>query len=374
MRRIYLDHAASTPMLPEAFEAMRPWLEREFGNASSLHLEGRRARLALDEARESLSEALGCLFAEVIFTGSGTEAAVLAIVGAALANRDSSRNRIILGAAEHPCVLQTSRLLEKLGYRVERVGVDRQARIDLEDLQARLGPDVLLVSVMHANNELGTLNPTSTVAELAHEHGALMHADAVQSFRALHWSVRELGADLVSVSGHKVGGPKGVGALYVQAGVKIEPLLAGGGQERELRGGTENVPAIIGFGAAVRARPLPGMEARDRFVRCLSELSEPAWSVSSWSNVLPGHAHLRFPGHEAETLLIRLDREGVAAGSGSACSSGSLEPSHVLLAAGYTETEAREGLRFTFGPSSTVEEAEDAARVLASLVEGAGSP
>ncbi len=369
--RIYLDHAATTPLLPEVREAMRPWLESAYGNPSSLHEEGRRAKDALDEARETLAEALGCLFAEVVFTSGGTEAANLAILGAALANRDTRRNRVFFGAAEHHCVLHTVPLLERLGYRVEIAPVDRIARIDLDALEGMLGDDVLLVAVQHANNELGTIQPAAEIAKMAREAGALYVCDAVQTFLCgpLTPKADTLGADLLFVSAHKAYGPKGAGALYVRAGTKVQPVTVGGGQERELRAGTENVAGIVGFGAAVR--PLhshPELSertrtARDSFRRSLDE-SRPEglrWTLEDSRDALPGHAHLRLDGLSAESMLIVLDRMGVAASSGAACSSGSLEPSHVLLACGYSEREAREGLRFTFGIDSTEAEAAEAA-------------
>jgi cysteine desulfurase len=362
--RIYLDHAATTPLAPEVREAMLPWLGA-VGNPSSLHAEGRRQKAAIDAAREAVSEALGALFAEVVFTSSGTEAANAALVGAALAGDPGRRPRILLGAAEHHCVLHTAPVVERLGYRVETVAVDRHAQLDLEDLERRLGDDVLLVASLHANNEFGTLNDARRTADLAHRYRALYLCDAVQTFRApgQAWSVDDLGADLLTVSAHKIYGPKGVGALYVRAGTKVKGLLLGGGQERELRAGTENVAGIVGFGEAARrppADPAPIAAARDRF---LARLEPHGFrrTVPPDVETLPGHAHGRFPGLSAETLLIVLDRLGVAASSGAACSSGSIEPSHVLLAAGYDEEEAKEGLRFTFGQDASLELAEEAA-------------
>lgn len=358
MRRIYLDHAATTPLRPEVLEAMQPWLLQEYGNPSSLHAEGRAAKHAIDQAREIVSNALDAIFAEVIFTGSGTEAANMAIIGAALANEDPSRKRILLGAAEHHCVLETAPLLQRLGYSVELIPVDQQAQVTPEKIESLLDQTVLLVAVMHANNELGTINPAKELCDLTHDKGALFFCDAIQTFP--HMSPAKIGADMLSLSAHKFDGPKGVGALYVRAGTKIKPLVSGGGQERELRAGTENVAAIVGFGAAVATYKVGlKLEARDAFLQNLS----PAFvrTVPDTSKTLPGHAHVRLPGVSAETMLIKLDRLGISASSGAACSSGSLEPSHVLLACGYSQDEAKEGLRFTFGPSTSIEEAIDAA-------------
>lgn len=355
--RIYLDHAATTPLAPAVREAMLPWLDA--GNASSLHAEGRRAKDAIDAAREALSRRLGCEFGEVVFTSGGTEAANFAILGTALANRDPHRRRILLGAAEHHCVLHTRPLLERLGYEVDLIPVDRYARINPDALAGLLSEDVLLVSTMHANNELGTINDVPAIAALVKAAGAYHHVDAVQTFLALPWQVADLGADFVSISAHKANGPKGVGALYVKAGVKPTPISVGGGQEREMRAGTENVAAIVGFSAVIplpRSNPSP---LRDAFEADLQELA--TFTVPPEVPRLPGHSHLRVPNVRAEILLILLDRMGVAASSGAACSSGAVEPSHVLLAAGFTSEEAKEGLRFSFGSQTSREEADEAA-------------
>jgi cysteine desulfurase len=352
--RIYLDYAATAPLLPAAQRSMLPWLD--CGNPSSLYEEGRQAKAAIDCAREQVSAALGCLFAEVLFTSSGTEAVNTALIGLALANAKPSRTRVLLGAAEHHCVLHTAPVLQRLGFKVEFSPVDRQARIDLNIFERLLGDDVLFASVMHANNELGTLNDLVEISSIARKHGVLLHVDAIQTFG---WGFQARPyADLVSISAHKIGGPKGAGALYVQAGTKLNPLLYGGGQEREMRGGTENVAAIVGFGAACRAHSASVTDLRDR-------LEEGLVSVGAILSVtdarrLPGHCHVRFPGIAAETMLILLDRLGISASSGAACSSGSIEPSHVLLACGYSESEAKEGLRFSLGQGTTLAEIEEA--------------
>lgn len=389
LHRIYLDHAATTPLHPAAREAMLPWLGEEghgdggtkgqegigfFGNPSSLHAEGRRARQAVDEARETLSEALGCLFGEVVFTSSGTEACNLAIIGAALANESPKRNTILLGAAEHHCVRHARPMLERLGCQVLTCPVDRYATPDLSVLADLIREDTLLVSAMHANNELGTLAPISDIARLARNAGALFFSDAVQTFLTVDYSEVNC-ADMIAVSAHKVNGPKGVGALVVRGGAKVKPVLPGGGQEREMRAGTENVAGIVGFGAAVKAYRDRDSKAQSE-ARCAFEAAlareRPAglvFSVPKRNPRLDGHSHLRFEGCSAESLLIVLDRLGVSASSGAACSAGSLEPSHVLLACGYSEVEANEGLRFTFGRNTTVEEAEEAARRVLLAVE-----
>lgn len=368
--RIYLDYAATTPLAPEAAAAMMPWLDAQFGNPSSLYEEGRKAKSAIDYARETVSQGLGCMFAELVFTSGGTEAANLAILGAALANADKNRRRVLLGAAEHHAVLNTQYALERLGYQVQLIKVDSVARVRMDELEYLLGPDVLLVSFMHANNELGTLQPAMEIGRRVRQAGALYHCDAAQTFLAWQWTPEKILADLVSVSAHKVGGPKGVGALYVRAGVKIKPVVVGGGQERELRAGTENVSGIVGFGAAVRTildAGLPQRAERRRAARdaFLGGLSRAYFieTVSDKLDVLKGHAHVRMEGIEAETMLILLDRMGVSASSGAACSSGSLEPSHVMIACGYAPQQARKGLRFTFSENTTTEQAKRAAQI-----------
>jgi cysteine desulfurase len=363
--RIYLDHAATTPLLPEVAAAMQPWLESKFGNASSLYAEGREARQAVDSARETVAGALGCEFGEVIFTSSGTEAANLAIIGSALGNEDSSRNRILFSAAEHHCVLHSRLLLKKLGYKVEFVRVDRSARMDLDRLGQMLGPDVLLVCAMSINNELGTLNEVDAISRLSQQHGALHFCDRVQKLERVGKE------DLACLSAHKLNGPKGAGALFVRAGTRMKPVIAGGGQERELRAGTEDVAAIVGFAEAVRQHQERKGEfeaaksaAKSAFVTRLQGMYIPGLIFTVDPSDTGGHVHLRIQGKSAETMLIKLDRAGISASSGAACSSGSIEPSHVLLAAGYSEAESREGLRFSFGVTSTIEEGVGSAELI----------
>jgi len=368
-QRIYLDHAATTPMLPSVVEAMRPWVELSFGNPSSLYAEGREAREAVDSARQTLAQALGCEFGEVIFTSSGTEAVNLAILGVALGNLDPQRTRVLFSAAEHHCVLHTRPILKRLGYKVEFVRVDKRARTDLDRLDQMLGPDVLLVSAMSANNELGTLNEVSAIGDAARKVGSLFFCDRVQKSEKVGIE------DLACFAAHKLNGPKGAGALFIRAGTKMKPIIAGGGQEREMRAGTENVAAIVGFAEAVSQHVRLKVEfeaaklaAKTAFVSKLNELAIPGLSFTVEplsNNILSGHVHLRIAGRSAETMLIKLDRAGVSASSGAACSSGSIEPSHVLLAAGYSEAEAREGLRFTFGITNTPDEGVRAAQLIA---------
>jgi len=376
--RIYLDYAATAPMRSAVAEAMAEWWSTGPGNASSLHAEGRRARMAVDEARERVAATVGCEFAEVCFTGSGTEAVNLALIGTALSpDRDPQRDRVLVSAGEHHAVLHTLPVLQRLGMQTEVVPIDHLGALDLPALSARLGPDVALVAVMQANNEVGTHQPISEAVALAHAHGAQVLVDAVQTFARATPRAWDLGADLVAASAHKIGGPPGVGMLAARAGVPLEAVTRGGGQERERRAGTENVAGIIGFGLAcqlavagaawelARARA-----ARDAFERSASHRlgDHIAWTLPATTPRLPGHTHFRIPGITAETLLIRLDREGIAASSGAACSSGSVEPSHVVRAMGRGDMVALESIRFTFGAGSTPEDAERAAKVLATTV------
>lgn len=377
MRRVYLDHAATTPIDPIALEAMLPWLRENFHNPSSLYEGARKARMAIDEAREIVASAMGALPGEIYFTSSGTEAANAAIWGTALAYRGRSRNRILFGSTEHACVLDMKEILESIGYRVEKIPTSTFG-IDFNALEKMMKDDVLLVAVMHANNETGAIYDVSRVGKICRQHGAFYACDAVQSFGLIFVNVEEIQSDLLWIASHKIYGPKGVGALYIRAGVKPKPLIVGGGQEREMRAGTENVAGIIGFAKAVelaskdteRAQRIANL--RNRFITevekkfskslpscakgSIGEEIKPSWTlpyVKENARVLPGHVHFRIPGVNAEGVLINLDRAGIDASSGAACSSGSLEPSHVMLALGFSETEAKEALRFSFGKDNT---------------------
>ncbi len=358
---------------------MLPYLGERFHNPSSLYEGARRARTAIDLARDRIAEALGADSREVVFTSSGTESVNLAIFGTAWTHWGGSRRRFLFGGTEHHCVLKTESLLKLWGYEVETIPPRRNGRIEAEDVRERLSSDVLLVSVMHANNETGIINPAGEIGALCREYGVLYHCDAVQTFGLLPVRAEDLCADYISLSAHKLYGPKGVGALYIRSGVKPQPLLWGGTQERELRAGTENVAGIVGFGEAVRlaqedtTRAERISQVRDAFVlrlreRCAQEgLPLPLFTGYTPEGVpvvplLPGHSHFRIPYASAETMLINLDLQEVDASSGAACSSGSLEPSHVLLAMGFTKEEASEALRFSFGKTNTLAEVEELVR------------
>ena len=360
---IYLDHAATTPLDPRAREAMLPWLD--CANPSSQHAAGREARMAIDVAREQVSASMNCLPGEVIFTSSGTEACVTAILGAARAGLRASRKLILIGAAEHHAVLHCEKQLCEHGYEVGFIPATPAGAMDVSKLDVT--DDVLIVCAMHANNETGAITNVELVAEKCKAAGALFFCDQVQTFTKLPLP----DADLIAVSAHKVYGPKGVGALRIRAGVKIEPLIAGGGQEREMRGGTENVAAIVGFGVACEHLQWSQAPPAQTFIDEVRRLIPSAIFTAETAPCLPAHVHLRIPGVSAEVALINLDRLGVAASSGAACSSGSVEPSHVLIAAGLSEEEAAEGLRFTFGMGNRTHEAKEAAMALKEAVASA---
>ena len=374
IQRIYLDHAATTPLRPEVRAAMEPYLSADgFGNPSSLHADGQRAKRALDAARDTLACALGAQFSEITFTSGGTEADNAALVGVMLARGRGSH--LITTQIEHEAVIETARFLEKLGFSVTYLPVDEQGRVAPRSVADALTDRTALVSVMHANNEVGTVQPLREIADLVHAHEAYLHADAVQTFSQLPVNVHDLGVDLLSVSAHKIYGPKGVGALYVRSGIPIEPLLHGGGQERERRAGTENVPAIAGFGEAVRLL-LPEREAvaarltllRDTFLAALRQRIPNMVLNGHPAERLPNNINLSFPGLDAETLLLTLDRAGISASSGSACTSGSIEPSHVLTAMGLPDDRVNSAIRLTLGRDTTRAEVDRAVDILAGIV------
>jgi cysteine desulfurase len=369
--RIYADHGATTPVDPRVVQAMLPYFTEAFGNPGSIHAWGQQAREAVDRARELVAGALGAAPAEVVFTSGATEADNFALIGAALANAGRGRH-IITTQIEHHAVLEPCRFLEGRGFDVTYLPVDRAGRVDPDDVRRALREETILVSVMHANNEIGTLQPIAEIARMARERGALVHSDAAQSFGILPVDVRALGVDLLAVSAHKRYGPKGVGALYVRQGTPLVRLHHGGAQERNRRAGTENVPAIVGFGEAVRlALEVMAEEAarlaalRDQLAAGLARI--PGAHLNGHpTERLPGIVSVSFEGADSETLLLALDRAGIAASSGSACTSGSLEPSHVLRAIGVPEAIARGTVRFSLGRSTT---AADVAHILAVTAE-----
>lgn len=374
MRTVYLDHAATTPIAPEVREVVAQATEECWGNPSSLHLFGRKARDLLDEARVTIAHALGCLDAEVFFTSSGTESDNMAILGAARVAPPHKRH-IVTTAIEHHAVLHACQRLQQEGWEVTYLPVDRYGMVDPDDVRRAIREDTWLVSVMHANNEIGTLQPVPEIAAICRERGVWFHCDAVQTFGLLDVKVDDLGVDMLSVSAHKLYGPKGAGALYLRGGVKIAPLLVGGAQEREMRAGTENVPAIAGFAKAVELSQTRYASAsqqigqlRERFRTRLQELLSDLQVNGHPEHCHPGILSVTFDGVSAESLLIALGRRGVAASAGAACSAGSIEPSHVLLALGMSEEKAMSTIRLSLGRGNTPEEIDFAAEMIAEEV------
>jgi len=375
MREIYLDHAATTPIAAEVQTAMLEAMCEAWGNPSSIHLFGRRARDLMDEARVTIAHALGCLDAELFFTSSGTESNNMAIFGSARV-APSHKHHLITTAIEHHAVLHACRRLQEEGWEVTYLPVDSQGMVDPDAVRRALREDTWLVSVMHANNEIGTIQPIREIACICRERGVRLHCDAVQTFGLLDVKVEDLGVDMLSVSAHKLYGPKGVGALYLRGGVKIAPLLVGGAQERELRAGTENVPGIVGFARAVQLSEQVKQEQvervgylRERLCQRLQERLSDMQVNGNPRQSLPSILSVTFRGVSAESLLIALDQRGIAASAGAACSAGSIEPSHVLLAIGMDEQEAMSTIRLSIGRGNTLEEIETAAEVIAEEVK-----
>ncbi len=356
---IYVDNSATTPVKPEVLDAMMPYFKQEFGNPSSIYTAGRRAGAAIEEARASIAETLKCKPREIYFTSCGSESDNWAIKGAAMAQRKKG-NHIITSAIEHHAVLHTCQYLEKNGFRVTYVGVDENGIIKLDELKAAICEDTVLITVMMANNEIGTIQPIEEIGKIAKEHKILFHTDAVQAVGQLDIDLSKLPVDLLSISGHKFGAPKGIGLLYIRSGVRIDNFVHGGGQERGKRAGTENTPYIVGLAKALRL----ATDAREEHVKKMTELRD--LYISEVEKRIPyirlnGHrtqrlctnANFSFSFIEGESLLLMLDMNGIAASSGSACTSGSLDPSHVLLAIGLPHETAHGSLRVTFGDDCT---------------------
>jgi cysteine desulfurase len=371
---IYLDHAATTPVAPEVAEAMYPYLTEHFGNPSSIHQYGRRVRAALDEARDIIAAALCADYSEIYFTSGGTEADNLALIGAMRA-ASSSRNHLITSQAEHHAVLHAAQYLQRQGYRVTFLPVTPEGRVTPESLEEAITDQTALVSILHGNNEIGTINDIAKLAKIAHAHGALFHADAVQTFGMLPIHVGGLDCDLLTLSAHKLYGPKGVGALYVKTNTQVSPILFGGSQERERRPGTENCAGIIGFGRAVelavacRETEASRLTAlRDRFIESLLKSIPGVRLNGPRKDRLPNNVNISIEGVDGAAILMNLDRAGIAASSGSACSSGSIEPSHVLKAIGLPDDLASSGVRFSLGRSTTLEMLNQTTEILAEIV------
>lgn len=376
MRRVYMDHAATTPVDPLVVKAMLPYFSECFGNASSLHSFGRDAFEAVEAARQKVADLIGAEKNEIIFTSGGTESDNLAIKGVAYRNRDKG-NHIITTSIEHPAVLETCRHMESEGFKVTYLPVDRFGIIDLADLEKAITEKTILITIMHANNEMGTIEPAEEIGRIAREHRVYFHTDAVQTVGKIPIDVKSMNTDMLSMSAHKIYGPKGVGALYMAKGIQCEPIIHGGGHERGMRSSTENVAGIVGFGKATelaKERMATDMsyltDLRNKLTKGVLESIQESYLNGHPSKRLPNNAHFRFTAIEGESLIMGLDAKGIAGSTGSACSSKKLETSHVLLAIGLNEVEAHGSLRLTLGRENT---GDDVDYVLNALQEVVGN-
>lgn len=376
-KSIYLDHAATTPLSEKAFEAMKPYFCEMFGNPNSQHVYGREGAKAVSESRAKIAAAIGAKPSEIYFTSCGTEADNWAVKGAALQYGDKGKH-IITSMIEHPAIYTTCKQLEKYGYEVTYLPVDGEGFVSPDELEKAIRPDTILVSIMFANNEIGTIEPIKQLCEIAHAHGALFHTDAVQATGAIRYDVKDLGVDMLSMSAHKFYGPKGMGALYLRNGLKMEKFITGGEQERAHRGGTSNTPGIVGMATALE-EAMSTLEEdsayvaslRDRFVaKVLERIDDILFNgPKDMSKRLPNNANFSFRYIEGESILFSLDLAGISASSGSACSSASLDPSRTLLSIGVPVGTAHGSIRFTFGKHNTVEEVDYTVEQLVSAVD-----
>lgn len=379
-RRIYLDHAATAPVDQEVLKAMMPYFTEYFGNASSLHSFGREAYNAMESARENVADVINAKKEEIIFTAGGTESDNISLKGIALKHReyitDFEGAHIITSKIEHPAVLETCGYLEQLGFKVKYLGVDKDGLINLKELENSISKGTFLITIMHANNEIGTIEPIAEIGKIARDRKIIFHTDAVQSFGKVKIDVTKTNVDLLSLSAHKIYGPKGVGALYIRKGTQLEPFTHGGGHEKGLRSSTENISGIVGLGKATELanqRMDSDMKymtrLRDKLIKVVLDSIKDSYLNGHPLQRLPNNAHFRFTGIEGESLVLGLDEKGVAASTGSACSSKKLEPSHVLTAIGLNEVEAHGSLRLTLGRENTEEEIDYVLEVLPEVVE-----
>ncbi len=374
-KQIYLDHNATTPTDKRVVEAMLPYFTKDYGNASSLHRFGQNARMALDNARGQVASVIGAGEKEIVFTSGGSESDNFAIKGAAYALKDKGRH-IVTSAVEHPAVLRVCEHLGESGFDITYIPVDRHGVIDMKELKKSVRKDTILITVMFANNEVGTLQPVDEIAEIAREKGVLFHTDAVQAVGKIEVDVKRMGVDMLSLSGHKLHGPKGAGALYVRSGVEIVPLIHGGGHEKGRRSGTENIPGIVGLGKACEIAA-EDMKSESKRIRGLRDKLWQGLCSKIEDTLLVGHPEKRLPNTlavsfkyvEGESVLLNLDLEGIAVSSGSACSSGDVEPSHVLKAMRVAPEFLRGGIRFSLGRGNCEEEIERVIEVTPAILE-----
>ena len=372
---IYLDNAATTRTAPEVVEAMLPYFTEHYGNPSSIYSLGSESKKAVTQSRETIAQALGCKTNEIYFTAGGSEADNWALKAAAEAYASKGKH-IITSKIEHHAILHTCEYLEKKGYEVTYLDVDSNGLVSLEQLEKSIREDTILISIMFANNEIGTIEPIKEIGEIAKKHNIIFHTDAVQAFGQIPINVDEYHIDMLSASGHKLNGPKGIGFLYIRTGLKLRSFVHGGAQERGRRAGTENVAGIVGIGAAVKRafaimeeKTAKEIEIRDYFIQKLESEIEHCWLNGHRTNRLPNNVHFGFEFVEGESLLIKLDMAGICASSGSACTSGSLDPSHVLLAIGLPHERAHGSLRLTLSEEITREDVDYTVSVIKETVE-----
>ncbi|SEF91638.1 cysteine desulfurase [Caloramator fervidus] len=374
-RFVYMDHAATTYVKPEVLEAMMPYFTENFGNPSSVYTFSRKSKKAIEEAREKVAKALNALPDEIFFTGGGSEADNWAIKGVAFANRDKG-NHIITTKIEHHAVLHACEYLEKIGFEITYLDVDEYGMVNIDELKKAITDRTILITIMFANNEIGTIQPIAEIGKIARERGIIFHTDAVQAVGNVKIDVKEMNIDLLSLAAHKFYGPKGVGALYIRKGVKIDNLIHGGGQEKGKRAGTENLPGIVGLGKAIElaTQDIDGhneriKKLRDRLLNGIMEKIPYTRLNGHPEKRLPGNINVSFKFIEGESLLLLLDQFGICASTGSACSSGSLDPSHVLLAIGLPHEIAHGSLRLTLGDLNTEEDVDYVLSVLPNIVQ-----
>ena len=372
---IYLDNAATTKTAPEVAEAGLPYFSEYYGNASTIYSLGAESKKAMDHARQTIADSLGAKPEEIYFTAGGSESDNWALKATAEAYASKGKH-IITTKIEHHAILHTCEYLEKRGFEITYLNVDRDGLISLDELKAAIRPDTILISVMFANNEIGTIEPIAEIGEIAKEHGVLFHTDAVQAYAQVPINVDEMHIDMLSASGHKLNGPKGIGFLYIRKGVKIRSFVHGGAQERSRRAGTENIPGIVGLGAAVEramrimdTKTRKEIELRDYLIGRLENEIPHCWLNGHRTKRLPNNINFSFLFIEGESMLIMLDMKGICASSGSACTSGSLDPSHVLLAIGLKHEEAHGSLRLTLSEESTKEEMDIVAEEVKKIVQ-----
>lgn len=372
---IYLDNAATTKTAPEVVDAMLPYFSEHYGNPSTIYALGASCKKAVSNTRQIIADSLGCKPEEIYFTAGGSEADNWALKATAEAYADKGKH-IITTKIEHHAILHTCEYLEKKGFEVTYLDVDNDGMVCLEDLKAAIRPDTILISIMFANNEIGTIEPIAEIGAIAKEHGILFHTDAVQAYGQVPIAVKDMNIDMLSASGHKLNGPKGIGFLYIRTGVKIRSFVHGGAQERSRRAGTENVPGIVGLGAAVerafrimKSKTEKEIELRDYLIERIEKEIPHCWLNGHRTKRLPNNVNISFLFIEGESMLIMLDMKGICASSGSACTSGSLDPSHVLLGIGLKHEEAHGSLRLTLSEENTKEEMDIVVEELKQIIQ-----